>query len=60
MIAERRGGHILFAASFAGLVPNRELGPYCVTKFGVVALAECLQRICAPKALAFPSCAPCA
>jgi NAD(P)-dependent dehydrogenase (short-subunit alcohol dehydrogenase family) len=44
MIAERRGGHILFTASFAGLVPNRELGPYCVTKFGVVALAECLQK----------------
>lgn len=44
MIADKRGGHILFTASFAGLVPNRELGPYCVTKFGVVALAECLHK----------------
>jgi NAD(P)-dependent dehydrogenase (short-subunit alcohol dehydrogenase family) len=44
MIADRRGGHVLFTASFAGLVPNRELGPYCVTKFGVVALAECLHK----------------
>jgi NAD(P)-dependent dehydrogenase (short-subunit alcohol dehydrogenase family) len=44
MVADKHGGHILFTASFAGLVPNRELGPYCVTKFGVVALAECLQK----------------
>ena len=44
MIAEKRGGHILFTASFAGLVPNQDLGPYCVTKFGVVALAECLRK----------------
>ena len=44
MVEEKHGGHILFTASFAGLVPNRELGPYCVTKFGVVALAECLQK----------------
>jgi NAD(P)-dependent dehydrogenase (short-subunit alcohol dehydrogenase family) len=44
MIADRHGGHILFTASFAGLVPNQDLGPYCVTKFGVVALAECLRK----------------
>lgn len=44
MVAQGAGGHVLFTASFAGLVPNRALGPYCVTKFGVVALAECLQR----------------
>jgi NAD(P)-dependent dehydrogenase (short-subunit alcohol dehydrogenase family) len=44
MVAQNQGGHVLFTASFAGLVPNRELGPYCVTKFGVVALAECLQK----------------
>ena len=36
--------HILFTASFAGLVPNVGLGPYCVAKYGVVALAEVLQR----------------
>lgn len=44
MIEQREGGHVLFTASFAGLVPNRDLGPYCVTKFGVVALAECLRK----------------
>jgi len=44
MVAQKQGGHVLFTASFAGLVPNRNLGPYCVTKFGVVALAECLHK----------------
>jgi short-subunit dehydrogenase len=44
MIAQRSGGHILFTASFAGLVPNVGLGPYCVTKYGTVALAEVLQK----------------
>jgi NAD(P)-dependent dehydrogenase (short-subunit alcohol dehydrogenase family) len=40
----KAGGHILFTASFAGLVPNVGLGPYCVAKYGVVALAEVLHR----------------
>lgn len=44
MIAQAEGGHILFTASFAGLVPNVGLGPYCVSKYGVVALAEVLRR----------------
>ena len=44
MIAQGQGGHILFTASFAGLVPNVGLGPYCVSKYGVVALAEVLRR----------------
>lgn len=44
MVEQKQGGHVLFTASFAGLVPNRDLGPYCVTKFGVVALAECLHK----------------
>jgi NAD(P)-dependent dehydrogenase (short-subunit alcohol dehydrogenase family) len=44
MIAQKQGGHVLFTASFAGLVPNEGLGPYCVAKYGVVALAEVLQR----------------
>jgi NAD(P)-dependent dehydrogenase (short-subunit alcohol dehydrogenase family) len=44
MIAQRQGGHVLFTSSFAGLVPNEGLGPYCVAKYGVVALAEVLQR----------------
>ncbi|MEZ5237001.1 MAG: SDR family NAD(P)-dependent oxidoreductase [Acidimicrobiales bacterium] len=44
MIAQGGGGHVLFTASFAGLVPNVGLGPYCVAKYGVVALAEVLQK----------------
>lgn len=38
------GGYVLFTSSFAGLVPNVGLGPYCVAKYGVVALAEVLQK----------------
>ncbi len=38
------GGHLLFTASFAGLAPNVGLGPYCVAKYGVVALAEVLHK----------------
>ncbi len=44
MIARAEGGHIGFTASFAGLVPNRHLGPYNVTKAGVVALAESVRK----------------
>src|SRR5438093_875567 len=44
MRAQGQGGHLLFTASFAGLVPNVGLGPYCVAKYGVVALAEVLHR----------------
>jgi NAD(P)-dependent dehydrogenase (short-subunit alcohol dehydrogenase family) len=39
-----QGGHLLFTSSFAGLVPNVGLGPYCVAKYGVVALAEVLHK----------------
>ncbi len=44
MIAQHQGGHIVNTASFAGLVPNEGLGVYCVAKYGVVALSECLSR----------------
>lgn len=44
MIAQKQGGHVLFTASFAGLVSNRELGPYSVSKAAVVSLAECLAK----------------
>lgn len=44
LIEQGQGGHVLFTASFAGLVPNVGLGPYCVAKYGVVALAEVLGR----------------
>jgi NAD(P)-dependent dehydrogenase (short-subunit alcohol dehydrogenase family) len=44
MIEQKRGGHVLFTASFAGLVGNRSLGPYSVSKAAVVSLAECLAK----------------
>jgi NAD(P)-dependent dehydrogenase (short-subunit alcohol dehydrogenase family) len=44
LVEQGQGGHVLFTSSFAGLVPNVGLGPYCVAKYGVVALAEVLQR----------------
>lgn len=44
MVAQKEGGHIINTASFAGLVANKGLGAYCVTKYGVVALSECLQK----------------
>src|SRR5215470_9730485 len=44
MIAQNQGGHIVNTASFAGLAPNEGLGVYCVAKYGVVGLSECLAR----------------
>jgi NAD(P)-dependent dehydrogenase (short-subunit alcohol dehydrogenase family) len=44
MVEQGEGGHMLFTSSFAGLVPNRDLGPYCMSKFAVVGMAECLAR----------------
>ncbi len=44
MIEQNDGGHVVSTASFAGLVPNEGLGVYCVAKYGVVALMECLRR----------------
>lgn len=44
MIAQQEDSHIVFTSSFAGLIPNVGLGPYCVAKYGVVALAETLSR----------------
>jgi NAD(P)-dependent dehydrogenase (short-subunit alcohol dehydrogenase family) len=44
MIAQAQGGHMVFTASFAGLVPNRDLGVYNVTKAAVVALAESVAK----------------
>jgi len=48
LIAQGQGGHIVNTASFAGLVPNQGLGVYCVAKYGVVALSECLYRDVSP------------
>jgi len=44
LLEQGQGGHLLFTSSFAGLVPNIGLGPYCVAKYGVVGLAEVLSR----------------
>ncbi|MBR0898934.1 SDR family NAD(P)-dependent oxidoreductase [Bradyrhizobium tropiciagri] len=44
MIEQKEGGHVLFTSSFAGLISNRSLGPYSVSKAAVVALAECLSK----------------
>jgi NAD(P)-dependent dehydrogenase (short-subunit alcohol dehydrogenase family) len=43
LIEQGEDSHIVFT-SFAGLIPNVGLGPYCVAKYGVVALAETLAR----------------
>jgi NAD(P)-dependent dehydrogenase (short-subunit alcohol dehydrogenase family) len=42
LLDNAEGGHIVNTASAAGLVSVPELGAYCVTKFGVVALTETL------------------
>jgi NAD(P)-dependent dehydrogenase (short-subunit alcohol dehydrogenase family) len=44
MVAEKQDGHMVFTASFAGLVANRDLAPYNVTKAAVVAMAESLHK----------------
>lgn len=44
MVREGCEGHMLFTASFAGLVANKNLSPYNVTKAAVVALAESLAK----------------
>jgi NAD(P)-dependent dehydrogenase (short-subunit alcohol dehydrogenase family) len=44
MLEQGEDLHLVFTSSFAGLVANAGLGPYSVSKFGVVALAEGLAR----------------
>jgi short-subunit dehydrogenase len=41
-MVEQGDGHVVFTASGAGILAVPTLGPYCVTKHGVVALAETL------------------
>ena len=41
-MVEQGDGHIVYTASGAGILAVPTLGPYCVTKHGVVALAETL------------------
>ncbi|MFQ5699155.1 MAG: SDR family NAD(P)-dependent oxidoreductase [Myxococcota bacterium] len=44
LLEQGQPAHVISTASFAGLVPNFGLGAYCVSKYGVVALMECLAR----------------
>lgn len=51
MIDQGGGGHILFTSSYAGVVPSAGLAAYCVSKYGVTALAEVLHLELAPHAI---------
>jgi NAD(P)-dependent dehydrogenase (short-subunit alcohol dehydrogenase family) len=51
LIVQGGESHIVFTSSFAGLIPNVGLGPYCVAKYGVVALAETLAREVRPNGI---------
>jgi NAD(P)-dependent dehydrogenase (short-subunit alcohol dehydrogenase family) len=51
LIAQDADSHMVFTSSFAGLIPNVGLGPYCVAKYGVVALAETLAREARPNGI---------
>ena len=51
LLAQGGDSHIVFTSSFAGLIPNVGLGPYCVAKYGVVALAETLAREVRPNGI---------
>jgi short-subunit dehydrogenase len=44
MISQREPAHVAFTASFAGLVANRGMTAYCVSKAAIVSLAECLRK----------------
>ncbi|HJP40142.1 MAG TPA: SDR family NAD(P)-dependent oxidoreductase [Dehalococcoidia bacterium] len=48
LVDQAEGGHIVNTASFAGMVPHDGLSIYCVAKYGVVALSECLYRELSP------------
>jgi NAD(P)-dependent dehydrogenase (short-subunit alcohol dehydrogenase family) len=51
LIGQVADSHMVFTSSFAGLIPNVGLGPYCVAKYGVVALAETLAREARPSGI---------
>lgn len=44
MIEHGEGAHIVNTASMAGLVSNAGMGPYNISKYGVVALSETMAR----------------
>jgi NAD(P)-dependent dehydrogenase (short-subunit alcohol dehydrogenase family) len=41
---EQGEGHVVNTASLAGLIPAPGVGPYCATKYAVVAMSECLHQ----------------
>lgn len=41
---QRRQASLVYTSSFAGLVPSANLGPYSVSKSGVISLAEVLRQ----------------
>jgi NAD(P)-dependent dehydrogenase (short-subunit alcohol dehydrogenase family) len=45
------GGHIVSTASMAGLIASPAIIPYCVTKYGVVAISEALREELAPRGI---------
>jgi NAD(P)-dependent dehydrogenase (short-subunit alcohol dehydrogenase family) len=45
------GGHIVSTASLAGLIASPNLIPYCVSKYGVVAISEALRVELAPRGI---------
>jgi short-subunit dehydrogenase len=44
ILMEQDEAHIVNTASVAGLVSSPFMGPYCASKFAVVAISECLQK----------------
>jgi NAD(P)-dependent dehydrogenase (short-subunit alcohol dehydrogenase family) len=44
LLAAGRPAHIVNTSSFAGLVPNHLIAAYCMTKYAVMGLSECLAR----------------
>jgi len=58
LIAQGGERHMVFTSSFAGLIPNVGLGPYCVAKYGVVALAETLAREARPNGIGVSALCP--
>jgi NAD(P)-dependent dehydrogenase (short-subunit alcohol dehydrogenase family) len=53
MIEQKQGGHVLFTASFAGLVSNRGLGPYSSPRLPLSRSPNACPRICTTTASAF-------
>lgn len=55
---ERGCGHIVNIASSAGIVSNAEMGPYNITKAGVISLSETLRSELAPHGIGVTAVCP--